>query len=86
MSRRRDTRYKEYCFENCAQWLHEKFQNSCVAIVKSRRMHLNLFACYDNFLPSNEFGIPSYSESGAGAWYHLKKLLDNLVVKGKFGF
>lgn len=77
---RRDTRYKEYCYENSVKWIEEVYANSCVVLVQPTRMHLNTFACYDNFMSTNEFGIPCYDSGITDAWLHLKSLLDNLFT------
>ena len=81
---RRDTRYKEYCYENSIKWIEEVYVNSCVVLVQPTRMHLNTFSCYDNFMSTNEFGIPCYDSDINDAWLHLRSLLDNLFTNGNY--
>ena len=79
---RRDTRYKDFCYENSLEWIEEVYEKSCVVLVKPARMHLNTFACYDNFMSTNKFGVPSYNSDTIDAWLHLRTLLENLFCKG----
>ena len=43
-------------------------------------MELKTFSCYDNFVTSNEMGVPSFT-SNHGALAHLKALLSNVYAR-----
>eukprot|EP00111_Clytia_hemisphaerica_P023361 TCONS_00068781-protein len=82
MMLRRDTRYKEFCYENCTKWLHQVFNDSCIFVVKPSRMHLHTFACYEHFLDTNDVGMPNYkTEDKPKAWLHLRALLQSCTSK-----
>ncbi|XP_008494167.2 UPF0565 protein C2orf69 homolog [Calypte anna] len=68
--------WKQWSFENVAAILARRFPNSFVWVVKSSRMHLHKFSCYDNFVASNMFGAPEHS-TDFGAFKHLHALLVN---------
>ena len=82
MMLRRDTRYKEFCYENCTKWLHQVFSDSCIFVIKPSRMHLHTFACYEHFLETNEVGMPNYkTDDEPNAWLHLRALLQSCNTK-----
>lgn len=83
MQQHRDNRrWVEYCYENCAKMLADKFPDSCVWIVKPSRMNFKTFACYENFFPTYNFGVPSYQQEIVHAWLHLSRLFNNMIKKG----
>ncbi|XP_005989576.1 mitochondrial protein C2orf69 homolog [Latimeria chalumnae] len=69
-------RWQRWSLENVAIMLSLRFPNSYIWIVKSSRMHLHKFSCFDNFVESNLFGTPEYS-TDFGAFKHLCALLTN---------
>ena len=82
MMLRRDTRYKEFCYENCTKWLHQVFSDSCIFVIKPSRMHLHTFACYEHFLETNEVGMPNYkTDDEPNAWLHLRAVLQSCTTK-----
>ncbi|XP_069471905.1 mitochondrial protein C2orf69 homolog isoform X2 [Ambystoma mexicanum] len=69
-------RWKRWSFENAAALLSRRFPKHSIWIVKSSRMHLHKFSCYDNFVQSNLFGAPEHS-TDLRAFTHLYALLVN---------
>ncbi|XP_001379502.1 mitochondrial protein C2orf69 isoform X1 [Monodelphis domestica] len=68
--------WESWSLENIAFLLAHHFTNSYIWVVKSSRMHLHKFSCYDNFVKSNMFGAPDHSIE-FGAFKHLYSLLVN---------
>lgn len=68
--------WERWCLENIAAILGHHFPGSYIWVIKSSRMHLHKFSCYDNFVASNMFGAPEHS-SDFGAFRHLHALLVN---------
>lgn len=68
--------WERWCLENIAAILGHHFPGSYIWVIKSSRMHLHKFSCYDNFVTSNMFGAPEHS-SDFGAFRHLHALLVN---------
>ncbi|XP_053328254.1 mitochondrial protein C2orf69 homolog [Spea bombifrons] len=54
-------RWMRWSFEDVAALLSKRFTTYNIWIVKSSRMHLHKFSCYDNFVESNMFGAPTHS-------------------------
>ncbi|NP_001016527.1 UPF0565 protein C2orf69 homolog [Xenopus tropicalis] len=69
-------RWKQWSLEDVADMLSQRFPYSYIWIIKSSRMHLHKFSCYDNFVESNMFGAPKHSTE-LGAFKHLQSLLTN---------
>ncbi|XP_029461898.1 UPF0565 protein C2orf69 homolog isoform X2 [Rhinatrema bivittatum] len=69
-------RWERWSLENTAAVLARHFPNSHIWVIKSSRMHLHKFSCYDNFVASNMFGAPEHS-TNFGAFKHLHALLVN---------
>ncbi|XP_041434325.1 UPF0565 protein C2orf69 isoform X2 [Xenopus laevis] len=69
-------RWKRWSLEDVADMLSQRFPNSYIWIIKSSRMHLHKFSCYDNFVESNMFGAPKHSTE-LGAFKQLQALLTN---------
>ncbi|XP_044288009.1 UPF0565 protein C2orf69 homolog [Varanus komodoensis] len=68
--------WERWCLENVAAILGRRFPGSYIWVIKSSRMHLHKFSCYDNFVASNMFGAPEHS-TDFGAFKHLHALLVN---------
>ncbi|XP_051841878.1 mitochondrial protein C2orf69 homolog [Antechinus flavipes] len=68
--------WENWSLENVAFLLAHHFTNSYIWVVKSSRMHLHKFSCYDNFVKSNMFGAPDHNTE-FGAFKHLYSLLVN---------
>ncbi|XP_062972272.1 mitochondrial protein C2orf69 homolog [Elgaria multicarinata webbii] len=68
--------WERWCLENVAAILGRRFPGSYIWVIKSSRMHLHKFSCYDNFVASNMFGAPEHSID-FGAFKHLHALLVN---------
>lgn len=84
MEQHRDNfRWAEYCYENCALFLSEKYPESCVWIIKPSKLNFKTFACYENFFPTYNFGVPTYQQDAIHAWLHLSILQNNITKKGK---
>nr|XP_033800866.1 UPF0565 protein C2orf69 homolog [Geotrypetes seraphini] len=69
-------RWEHWSLENTAAILARRFPNSYIWVIKSSRMHLHKFSCYDNFVANNMFGAPEHS-TNFGAFKHLHALLIN---------
>ncbi|XP_030066363.1 UPF0565 protein C2orf69 [Microcaecilia unicolor] len=69
-------RWEHWSLENTAAVLARRFPNSYIWVIKSSRMHLHKFSCYDNFVANNMFGAPEHS-TDFGAFKHLHALLVN---------
>lgn len=74
-----NVRWKRWSFENAASLLSRRFPNSHIWVVRSSRMHLHKFSCYDNFVRSNLFGAPEHG-ADFGAFKHLYTLLVNAFM------
>ena len=80
-----NNKWKQWNLEATAKILERRFPNSFVWVVRPSRYHLNTFACYQNFVETNMFGIPDHRNHDYGALYHLKALLESAVRRGKRG-
>ncbi|KAM4698587.1 mitochondrial protein C2orf69 homolog [Rhinophrynus dorsalis] len=69
-------RWKRWSLEDVAAILSQRFPTSYIWIIKSSRMHLHKFSCYDNFVECNMFGAPKHS-SELRAFQQLHSLLVN---------
>ena len=72
-------KWKQWNLESTARILEKRFPNSFVWAVRPSRYHLNTFACYQNFVDANMFGVPDHRNHDYGALYHLKALLESAV-------
>ncbi|XP_049640548.1 mitochondrial protein C2orf69-like [Suncus etruscus] len=68
--------WADWSLENVATMLAHRFPNSYIWVIKSSRMHLHKFTCYDNFVKSNMFGAPEHNNN-FGALKHLYMLVVN---------
>ncbi|XP_076648408.1 mitochondrial protein C2orf69 homolog [Halictus rubicundus] len=78
MERHADSKkYTEWSLENTAQILSTNFPNKHVLVIRPSRIHDTgnaSFSCYDNFVPSNEYGVPSFLPT-FNALQHLQRLI-----------
>lgn len=85
MERHSDNKkWKQWNLESAAKILEKRFPNSFVWVVRPSRYHLNTFACYQNFVETNMFGVPDHRNPEYGALKHLRALLEAAVRKSKF--
>ena len=85
MERHSDNKkWKQWNLESTAKILEKRFPNSFVWVVRPSRYHLNTFACYQNFVETNMFGVPDHRNPEYGALKHLRALLEAAVRKSKF--
>ena len=82
MGAHRDNKaWMQYDLESTAKLLAKHFPSSFVWLVKSSRLHLGTYACYNNFVETSVHGVPDHS-TNVGAVAHLRRLLDSAVRKG----
>ncbi|XP_068622889.1 mitochondrial protein C2orf69 homolog isoform X2 [Battus philenor] len=75
MQAHRDYRnYLKYNLENTARMLGNDFPTKHVLVVKPSRIEYKSFSCYDNFVPSNNAGVPDHTPTHS-ALLHLERLL-----------
>lgn len=63
--------------EATAVRLQKKFTQHQIVIVQASRMSDGVFACYDNFVKSDSYGVPSFCKDEPTAAQHLCALLEN---------
>ncbi|KAL7648714.1 UNVERIFIED_CONTAM: hypothetical protein RMT77_000621 [Armadillidium vulgare] len=81
MSSHRDHgKYIQWNLLNMVSILSLKFPSSIVCVIKPKRIEFKTFSCYDNFVPSNNLGAPTYTELH-GSLSHLRNLLKNALSK-----
>lgn len=76
-------KWKQWNLESTARILEKRFPYSFVWVVRPSWHHLNTFACYQNFVEANMFGVPDHRNHEYGALKHLRALLENAVKQGK---
>ncbi|XP_065214430.1 mitochondrial protein C2orf69 homolog [Planococcus citri] len=69
--------FVNWSLENVGELLYHKFPNSDILAVRPCRYDHGTFSCYDNFVPSQSYGIPKFV-SNHGALMHLNELLVSL--------
>lgn len=72
-------KWKQWNLESTAKILEKRFPNSFIWVVRPSRYHLNTFACYQNFVEADMFGVPDHRNHDYGALYHLRALLESAV-------
>ncbi|XP_037296843.1 LOW QUALITY PROTEIN: UPF0565 protein C2orf69 homolog [Manduca sexta] len=78
MQAHRDNRnYVKWNLENMARMLAHTFPNKHVLVVKASRVAYKSFRCYDNFVPSNNAGVPEHTPTN-NALQHLERLLQSV--------
>ncbi|XP_066252133.1 mitochondrial protein C2orf69 homolog isoform X2 [Euwallacea similis] len=64
MEAHRDSKYyKQWNLEDTALTLQNKFPGDHILVVKPSRMALKTFTCFQNFVKSNELGVPEHSDN-----------------------
>lgn len=76
-------KWKQWNLESTARILEKRFPYSFVWVVRPSWYHLNTFACYQNFVDANMFGVPDHRNHEYGALYHLRALLEDSVKQGE---
>ncbi|CAG4946225.1 unnamed protein product [Colias eurytheme] len=83
MQTHRDNRnYVRWSLENTARMLSENFPTKHIVVVRPARIEYKSFSCYDNFVPSNNAGVPDHTPTH-NALHHLEKLLQELSIRVK---
>ena len=79
MNSSRNEKYIEWSLESIVSKLAETSSSTLVMAVKPNRMEMQTFSCYDNFVKSNEIGVPSHNFGPElNAIRNLHDLLENL--------
>ncbi|XP_048477820.1 mitochondrial protein C2orf69 homolog [Plutella xylostella] len=74
----RDNRhYAQYSLDAATGVLAEHFPKHHVCVVRPSRIEYKSFSCYDNFVPSNNAGVPDHTPSHS-ALEHLERLLQEV--------
>lgn len=73
--------WAQWDLESTSKLLSKRFPSSFIWVVKSSRLHLGTYACYNNFVETSVFGVPDHNTNVA-ALPHLRWLLDSAVRKG----
>ncbi|XP_024939332.1 UPF0565 protein C2orf69 homolog isoform X3 [Cephus cinctus] len=76
-------RYLMWSLENTLSILSKRFPQSHIMIVRPSRMEIKsyaVFSCYDNFVPGDEYGVPSFKPNN-NALLHLSKLLRSVLTQ-----
>ena len=70
-------KYIDYSLEGIVSKLAKDLPTSLVMAVKPCRMENETFSCYDNFVESNDVGVPTHNQNDPkfGAIRHLRYLL-----------
>lgn len=76
-------KWKQWNLESTAKILEKRFPYSFIWVVRPSRYHLNTFACYQNFVEADVFGVPDHRNHDYGALYHLRALLESAVKQGE---
>ncbi|XP_048000844.1 mitochondrial protein C2orf69 homolog [Leguminivora glycinivorella] len=78
MQAHRDNRaYIKWNLENTARILSQNFPTYHIVVVRPSRIKYKSFSCYDNFVPSNNPGVPEHTPTHS-ALLHLQKLLQEV--------
>ncbi|KAG7310156.1 hypothetical protein JYU34_004709 [Plutella xylostella] len=74
----RDNRhYAQYSLDAATSVLAEHFPKHHVCVVRPSRIEYKSFSCYDNFVPSNNAGVPDHTPTHS-ALEHLERLLQEV--------
>ncbi|XP_050678046.1 mitochondrial protein C2orf69 homolog isoform X2 [Leptidea sinapis] len=83
MQTHRDNRnYLKWSLENTARMLSDSFPTKHIVVVRPSRIEYKSFSCYDNFVPSNNAGVPDHTPTHS-ALHHLEKLLQEVSSRVK---
>lgn len=75
MQAHRDNRnYLKWNLESTARMLGHSFPDKHILVVRPSRIEYKSFSCYDNFVPSNNAGVPDHTPTHS-ALHHLERLL-----------
>ena len=77
-------KWKQWNLEATAKLLEKRFPNSFIWVVRPSRFHLSTFACYQNFVEVNMFGVPDHRNHSYGALKHLSSVLESAVKRSKW--
>ncbi|KAJ8724639.1 hypothetical protein PYW08_016113 [Mythimna loreyi] len=78
MQAHRDNRnYVKWNLENMVRMLGNSFPTKHILVVRPSRIEYKSFSCYDNFVPSNNAGVPEHTPTH-GALLHLERLLQGV--------
>ena len=58
--------YSQWCYENTATILSDKFKDAGIWMMTPSRMLRNIFSCYSQFVQSSLVGVPFYKGSYGG--------------------
>ncbi|KAL0881344.1 hypothetical protein ABMA27_001223 [Loxostege sticticalis] len=83
MQAHRDNRnYAKWNLENTARMLGHNFPTKHILVVRPSRIEYKSFSCYDNFVPSNNAGVPDHTPTHS-ALHHLERLLQTVSSRLK---
>ncbi|XP_028160324.1 UPF0565 protein C2orf69 homolog isoform X2 [Ostrinia furnacalis] len=83
MQAHRDNRnYAKWNLENTARMLSLNFPATHILVVRPSRIEYKSFSCYDNFVPSNNAGVPDHTPTHS-ALHHLERLLQSVTTRLK---
>ncbi|XP_053605985.1 mitochondrial protein C2orf69 homolog isoform X2 [Plodia interpunctella] len=83
MQAHRDNRnYVKWNLENTARMLSHNFPHKHILVVRPSRIEYKSFSCYDNFVPSNNAGVPDHTPTHS-ALRHLERLLQGVSSRLK---
>lgn len=74
-------KWKQWNLEATAKLLEKRFPNSFIWVVRPSRFHLSTFACYQNFVEVNMFGVPDHRNHSYGALKHLSSVIESAVKR-----
>lgn len=79
---RENRNYLEWNLENTAKMLALTFPEKHIVVVRPSRIECRSFSCYDNFVPSNNAGVPDHTPTHC-ALHHMQGLLRTLTHRLK---
>nr|XP_026498446.1 UPF0565 protein C2orf69 homolog [Vanessa tameamea] len=83
MQAHRDNRnYVKWNLENIARLLANNYPTKHILVVRPARIEYKSFSCYDNFVPSNNAGVPDHTPTH-NALHHLERLLQGVTGRLK---
>ncbi|XP_026330454.1 UPF0565 protein C2orf69 homolog [Hyposmocoma kahamanoa] len=83
MQAHRDNRnYLKWNLEGTARMLALYFPTKHILVVRPSRIEYKSFSCYDNFVPSNNAGVPDHTPTHS-ALHHLERLLQGVTTRLK---
>ncbi|XP_076682575.1 mitochondrial protein C2orf69 homolog [Andrena cerasifolii] len=76
-------KYMEWSLQNTVRILSTNFPKKHVLVVRPSRIYVTrnaMFSCFDNFVPANEYGVPSFSPAH-NALKHLQELVNSSLER-----